>query len=101
VKKPPFCHKIFTARETPISKKTEKRAKKRQNTGKTVIYKKPKVSQSHFLAKIVNFFTFAKSTTFFDKICLTNRKVKSTKTKRQSHTQRSHFLIANGSFMLT
>jgi hypothetical protein len=57
VKKPPFCHEIFCARETPISKKTRKKSKKRQNTGKRHIYKNPKVSQSHFLAKIDNFFT--------------------------------------------
>jgi hypothetical protein len=56
MKKPPFCHKNSDARETPISKKTEKNAKKRQNTGKTTIYKNPEMRKVTKSVKNANFF---------------------------------------------
>jgi hypothetical protein len=56
MKKPPFCHENIFARETSTSEKTEKTAKKRQNTGKSTIYKNPEVRKLTKNVKKTNFF---------------------------------------------
>jgi hypothetical protein len=91
VKKPPFCHDFIVPRDMPYSKKTRKNAKKRQNTGKSHIYKNRKVAKITFWAKIDNFLISPNRSLFSRKSNWRIETVKIYKTKRQMHTQKIIF----------